>query len=126
MQPILVTCLAAETAREWEIYSDEETKLHTLELLRTLYGERVTEPVATTITRWDEDKYAGGAYSILSLGSTRNHFEELGKAHGRMFFAGEACIFEKQGTVHGAYETGLRAAREIKEWAKASKLGQLK
>ncbi len=33
----------------------------------------------------------------------------------RLFFAGEATIHGAQGTCHGAYVSGIRAAREIAE-----------
>ncbi len=37
----------------------------------------------------------------------------LGAATGALHFAGEATSFEHPGYVHGAYETGRRAALEI-------------
>ena len=35
-----------------------------------------------------------------------------------LFFAGEATIPQAYGTVHGAYQSGIRAAKEVLEWLK--------
>lgn len=112
-EAILVVCLAAETAREWEEKSDDEIKKRALDFLRKLYGDAVTEPLLCSISRWGKDEFTLGAYSILNVGSSQSDYESLAKAEGRLFFAGEATSFEYQGTVHGAYVSGIRAANEL-------------
>ena len=39
--------------------------------------------------------------------------ERLGTASPTSFFAGEATIPEAYGTVHGAYQSGVRVAKEV-------------
>jgi len=63
---------------------------------------------------WSNDPFTRGAYSFTPTGT--NKFPELlGEAvAGTIFFAGEATDGRgAQGTVHGAIESGERAAREI-------------
>ena len=63
---------------------------------------------------WRNDPFACGAYSYVPVGGL-NAREVLAQAVERtLFFAGEATAQPGfQGTVHGAVESGLRAAREV-------------
>jgi monoamine oxidase len=63
---------------------------------------------------WRKDPFARGAYSYVPVGAT-----DAGRALARpvqntLFFAGEATAQAGlQGTVHGAIESGIRAAHEV-------------
>jgi monoamine oxidase len=72
------------------------------------------ELVATYGHDWVRDPYARGAYTYTRPGGIEAA-RELGlPLGGVLFFAGEATHAEGEvGTVHGAVETGLRAAREV-------------
>jgi monoamine oxidase len=63
---------------------------------------------------WQSDPFARGAYTWIPVGGL-NAPAILGMSIDRtLFFAGEATDATGEiGTVHGAIETGLRAAREI-------------
>ncbi|GAC1411891.1 MAG: hypothetical protein NVSMB64_21950 [Candidatus Velthaea sp.] len=63
---------------------------------------------------WSTDPFAGGAYSYVVAGAGAAR-AALGDPVGRtLFFAGEATSTDGQGgTVSGAFETGMRAAREV-------------
>ncbi|MDF3059742.1 MAG: amine oxidase [Rariglobus sp.] len=61
---------------------------------------------------WHGDPYARGAYSYPVVGNEGGPAELAKPLAGTLFFAGEATA-EKIGTVHGAIESGLRAANEI-------------
>jgi monoamine oxidase len=63
---------------------------------------------------WRNDPFAYGAYSYVPVGGL-NARKVLAQAVDRtLFFAGEATAQPGfQGTVHGAVESGLRAAREV-------------
>lgn len=70
--------------------------------------------VGSLITRWRQDEWSRGSYSFQAVGSTREDRLALGApVEDRLFFAGEATEPDKPSTVHGAYLSGLRAAREI-------------
>jgi monoamine oxidase len=70
-------------------------------------------PLDSLVFDWQRDPFARGAYSWVPVGALREQ-RRLAEPVGPLFFAGEATHFEGAcGTVHGAIETGLRAAREI-------------
>lgn len=63
---------------------------------------------------WTDEVFIGGAYSFPSPGSAAAREVLAAPLSGRVFFAGEATHTEGHfATVHGAVETGLRAAEEI-------------
>lgn len=63
---------------------------------------------------WQADPFALGAYSYTVVGGQRAS-EQLAKPlRGTLFFAGEATAANGQGgTVHGAIESGRRAAQQV-------------
>lgn len=67
------------------------------------------------VADWGNEPYIRGLYSYPLAGSTNAHREALAAPlEGKIFFAGEATdIHGHSGTVHGAVESGRRAAREI-------------
>jgi len=116
-EPILIGCVAADTAKDWETESDEEITWAMSALLERLFGKAATKPIASTITRWGQDEFALGSYSVVHPGATAQQFDALAEPVGRLFFAGEATSRLHQGTVPGAYISGVRAAKQIAERA---------
>lgn len=112
-QAILIACVAAETSRHLEEMDDEHVQSEILELLFKLFGSAAIEPEKSLITRWGKDEFTLGAYSIATPGACAQDFEALAQKHGRIFFAGEATSLDGQGTVHGAYNSGVTAASRI-------------
>lgn len=80
------------------------------EWLAKLFGSDVAQAVkASTATRWNAEPFVLGAMSAAAPGgqpSRRILMEPLGS----LFFAGEAAHETLWGTVHGAWESGERAA----------------
>lgn len=113
--PVLVVCIAADTAKALEKLYDDEIKASVMAVLLQLFGNSVTEPTAIKVTRWGQDSFSLGAYSVVHPGATARQFDALAERVDSLFFAGEATIREHQGTVHGAYISGIRAAREVLE-----------
>jgi len=75
-------------------------------------GRRV-RPVRSLVFDWQDDELSRGAYSWVPVGALKEQ-RALARRVGPLHFAGEATHFEGAcGTVHGAIESGLRAAREI-------------
>ena len=76
--------------------------------------ERAFRPGALA-TRWAEDPLFRGAYSHARVGhaASRAALRDAAVADGRLRFAGEACHERYAGTVGGAWESGLRAARAM-------------
>lgn len=113
-KPVLLGFIAADRAREMESWTDEQIVESAMLTLRTIFGPRIPEPVGFQVTRWATDPYAKGSYSFNSVGSHPGMRKVLAAPIGRVvFFAGEATNAEHFGTAHGAYLSGIRAAREI-------------
>ena len=72
-------------------------------------------PNAWAIARWVNDPLVRGAYSFPAVGSGPGDRQQLAAPlSDRVFFAGEATHTEGEpSTVHGALETGWRAAEEV-------------
>lgn len=113
-KPVLLGFNAADTALQVEKLSDEEIVASAMKTLRTMYGSDIPEPTRHQITRWAGDQFAYGSYSFVQLGSTPKMRNDLAASiDDRLFFAGEATSEPSPATVHGAYESGLRAAKEV-------------
>lgn len=78
----------------------------------------VPQPVAFRRSRWTADPFVRGAYSFDGVGASAELRTALGEpVDDRLVIAGEATSAGAPGTVHGAYNEGLRAARAIAELA---------
>ena len=63
---------------------------------------------------WSADPFARGAYSYPGVGDLKAPQKLAEPLDGTLFFAGEATDFQgANGTVHGAIESGYRAARDL-------------
>jgi monoamine oxidase len=63
---------------------------------------------------WQQDPYARGAYSYVLVGGNQARAQLAEPLERTLFFAGEATDnADEAGTVTGALESGVRAAREI-------------
>ena len=62
---------------------------------------------------WRRDPFTGGAYSFVPVGGLEAQRILAEPVAGRLFFAGEATSVGHIGTVHGAIQSGQRAAREV-------------
>jgi polyamine oxidase len=76
------------------------------------------------LTKWTQDPLAGfGSYSVEKNGDDATLLVQALDEHSnlRLQFAGEHCIETGNGCVHGAFETGEVAARNLlgvfgREW----------
>lgn len=112
-RPTLVCFHAGSYARELEAMSDEAIVAAAMEVFRTMFKKSIPDPESFLITRWASDPYAFGSYSYMPPGARPDDYDALAKPVGRLHFAGEATNKEYASTVHGAYLSGVRAAREI-------------
>lgn len=87
-----------------------------LQTLRTLFGEEA-DPAGDLdgyyYHDWQQDPFARGAYSYALVGGSDARRTLAEPLDGTLFFAGEATDIEEAGTVTGALESGIRAAREV-------------
>ena len=75
-------------------------------------GSPAAAATGSIITRWDTDPFARGSYSALPAGTDTGVREVLAAAviENRIVLAGEYTATDFPATVHGAYNSGRRAA----------------
>lgn len=113
-EPVLLGFNAGRYGRALEELADDEIVRAGMGVLRTLYGAAIPAPTGYLISRWGRDPFARGAYSYWATGSEPADRAALARPVGQqLFFAGEATDEAHAATVHGAYLSGRRAAREI-------------
>lgn len=112
--PVLLGFNAADYGRKIEAWSDEQIVASAMKTLKTIFGANIPQPIDWQVTRWASDPFARGAYSYHALGSTPRMRDALASSLSRrLFFAGEATNRDHFGTAHGAYLSGLQAARDV-------------
>jgi monoamine oxidase len=62
---------------------------------------------------WKSDPFARGAYAYLPVDGLKAQQSLAQSVNNILFFAGEATSVGHIGTVHGAVDSGIRAAQEI-------------
>jgi monoamine oxidase len=85
-----------------------------LEQLSALFGSNIRtllRPLAAS--SWTRMNYIGGAYSCALPGHAAARKTLALPFDNRVFFAGEATCPGDFSTVHGAYDSGVRAANEV-------------
>lgn len=113
-QPILIGELAGHFARAASGWDGEVLVASAMQALRAMFGPDIPEPVAFARTRWGQDPFARGAYSHLAPGAAPADRDRIAAPLGRrLFFAGEHTHRPTPTNVHGAWESGVRAAQEV-------------
>ena len=121
-EPVLLAFNAANYGHEIETKSNDEIVAEGLDVLKTIYGGDIPEPVFTSVTKWGLDEFSFGSYSYTGVGSSNNDFYELSKPlDNKVLFAGEATEVNYPATVHGAYLSGVREANRI-QWLEGNVL----
>ncbi|WP_309710318.1 FAD-dependent oxidoreductase, partial [Armatimonas sp.] len=113
-QPVLLGFNAATQGKAMESWTDSQIVASAMATLQTIYGKGIPEPADYQITRWASDPFAYGSYSFQVVGSRPGLRKELARPlSNKLFFAGEATEQDHFSTAHGAYLSGLRAAKEM-------------
>ncbi len=114
LPPILVGWVAGRQARALEAEPDGVVVSAALASLERVFPGRVPEPEQEWITRWDRDPFAAGSYSHLPPGARGEDHDRLAMpVDARLVLAGEHTCRAHPATVHGAYESGVRAAGQL-------------
>ncbi|OTB02324.1 hypothetical protein M426DRAFT_24803 [Hypoxylon sp. CI-4A] len=111
--PVLIALMAGDAGFDTEHSKNDELVAEATEVLRSVYGGKVPQPVHSIVTRWGSDKFARGSYSSAGPSMRPDDYQTMAKPVGNLFFAGEHTTDTHPATVHGAYLTGLRAASEV-------------
>ena len=85
-----------------------------------IFGHDIRKHVKRSIvTAWSTDPWTWGAWSCALPGQAHQRANLQRPIAERLFFAGEATVYGGQGTCHGAYQSGIQAAKEIASLLKA-------
>ncbi len=123
-QEVLLAYFGGRFARDLERRGELE-EFAREELGGIFGGEFVRRITASLTVGWSEDPWSRGSYSAARPGRA-NMREVLNQPVGeRLFFAGEACSVDHFGTIHGAWESGVRAAARALRVARAIAVGNL-
>lgn len=77
-------------------------------------GEDVPKPVSTLVSDWSTSKLFGGSYSARSIDQNYNDMVfPFIEGAGKLRFAGEHTVWDGNGCVHGACDSGEREAKYI-------------
>ncbi len=103
-----IVFFSGEEARQLEAGGANAAGATALNLLAEVFGKEMRGAFAgARSTRWSEDRYSKGAWSV----GPPDQRAALALPHQqRVLFAGEATA---DGTAMGAYDSGLRAAKEV-------------
>lgn len=122
-RPVLVTFASGEAASSAEGWSDVETWALIRDNLVAMFGAAVPANYKGILrSSWAADPWAKGTHSYPTTAASRNVWGSLQqKQAGTLFFAGEHTSPKYYGTLHGAIQEGLRAARALMDEARVFK-----
>ena len=119
-KPVLMTFALGSAADMAEEMSDDAVWEAIRTNLMTIFDSNddvtVPEEMPHMIrSGWRADPHAKGAYTYCAVGTSKDTISDAfgGGVEGRLFFAGEHTSAAYRGTVHGAFETGQKAARAV-------------
>ncbi len=113
-EPTLLTFASGECAKQIRDWSDDRVAASVMEALRGIYGDGIPDPVHVHVTRWQHDRWAGGAYAYMTVGSRPEDHDLIATPiDGVLHLAGEATWAEDPATVTAALASGHRAAERI-------------
>jgi monoamine oxidase len=113
--PVLSCWVGGPGATKLSQLPDQAIVDRALRVLRRVFRQRVERRLqAWYLHNWQTDPFAGGAYSYIGVGGLSAQRDLARPVHGTLFFAGEATeTAGHHATVHGALNTGDRAAAEV-------------
>lgn len=113
-QEVLTSLATGDKARELLAMPEEQALRQGLQTLRHALNQPDLTPSKARLAHWHADPYTLGAWSLARVGASKARSILARPVSGRLFFAGEHTAPNAwAATVHGAYDSGRRAAREI-------------
>jgi monoamine oxidase len=101
-------------ARELFQFGNDAIIAKGLGTLREELNTNIPDPVHVHIQNWSDDPFAKGVYSVVSPGAINCRAIAAKPVEQKLFWAGEAVAPNAfAATVHGAYLSGERAAKEV-------------
>jgi monoamine oxidase len=116
-EAVLVGWAGGPDAHRLSKATDDEIVSKAVQSLSQIFSVTESE-LRRRITRsffhnWGNEKYTRGGYTYLPVNGIEHQLNLAKPVNDTLFFAGEATSTGNVGTVHGAIQSGQRAAREI-------------
>ena len=112
--PVLTAYAGATLADRLVKFGNDAAVQIALEDLSQLFGNQAkTKYSSGMVLNWQREPYIEMAYSFCPVGTAGLRRVLSYPIDGVLFFAGEATSVERNATVHGAVESGRRAAKEV-------------
>ena len=115
--PLLIAWAGGPKATRLSGGATPDIVRHAVTSLKSVFGKRAdigAQLEAAWLHDWQQDPYARGAYSYVTVGGAGARRALAAPLRDTLYFAGEATDFEgEHGTVAGALQSGIRAAREV-------------
>lgn len=93
-----------------------ERRVFAMAQAAAVFPEIATQAETVQSIAWDEEPFSRGDYAFLKPGDGKRLFPYLATPEGRVHFAGEhTSTWFLHGSMQGALESGIRAARAINE-----------
>lgn len=113
-KPILLGYVGGDTALKMEKENDNAIIKKLMNAFEKFAKKDLDPPLKYFITRWGSDPWSLGAYSYLPIHATPHDRKLLAEPiSNKVYFAGEATSMDHPATTHGAYLSGLRAAKQV-------------
>jgi len=113
-EPILLAFHGGSKGYALEELSEDAIIAGAMQTLRVIHGGSIPQPEGYIITRWGKDPFAFGSYSHIPPFASGEDYDALFKPVDEvLYFAGEAANRTYPSTVHGAYLSGLAAAKKM-------------
>jgi monoamine oxidase len=113
-RPLIEGFFGGRLARELEQEGPGALEAFALDQLCDLVGASFRRRArAISATAWGRDPFALGSYSHALPERSEDRTRLARPVEDRIFFAGEACSERRFSTAHGAWETGVAAARGV-------------
>lgn len=107
-----IALIGGGRAREMEKAGERAAAAAVLTALKSAMGAAIGRRlIKSAMTRWASDPLAFGAYAMARPGAAAARRRLSQPIENRLFFAGEATHPTMPATLHGAYLSGLEAAR---------------
>ncbi|MGI9626744.1 MAG: flavin monoamine oxidase family protein, partial [Longimicrobiales bacterium] len=115
--PILTGYMGGEAAERFAALGKEQAIQEALGQLQQMFGVKDLESrlVSAEFVTWATDEYSKMAYTYVPVGGAGLRDQLAAPVERTLFFAGEATNRDNSGYVHGALESGFRAADEVIE-----------
>jgi len=111
---VLTTFLGGKHARQIERADIRSTMDMVMLDLRKMFGSSIPDPENIYKTGWHTDPFALGAYPHIPPGSKLSHCDRIAESiDDKVFFAGDSTTSKYLATAHGAYISGINAAKKI-------------